>query len=817
MKYRFPDGGMTIPGITDFKMPRATSSSIPNIQEQLRQKAAAEEIARRNTATAKRQFVGQGKASTKESETRRMRLNQQYVAQQPNAQIDQFGNVSTINPNMTAEGKPANFMGERQQKGYEHIMGALEGAGYVTGAAELGKLGYEALRNTLGNNVKKEIFSLENIPEEIGGYEGDVPEVTGKEYSKLLKQQELQKQTGNLLREEGLPFSGDNKLVLPKKWIPSRVMTVAELEHPETQAELLYKNFSRPSNQKFGGVIKDDRGQWVHPGEITEIGSNNITMQGVPYPVLGISDTGHTQMMFPGEDYKFKGKKVTEFPIMQKGGTLPPIYTSYPKDPRIKNYTDSLHLYNTHPKVVEHPLTANDELRFELGFRVEHPKIKPIGQANRKIVNEGPNSWLLSKTYPVYDYVYKKPVQPVVYQEEPTLQKKVTQMDVIPISQASSISPTLRTITGQAPDAGPVQRGEYRTSYYDPNTKDWAERAFMTQAESDEFANEMSQRGFPGAYGNVTQTRNIKKFGGGMFPRYHSYAPPRMKEGGSLCKDMYGNTIQCPPGYTSGSVVYATNQGATSDHTRVVINSPLGNKTLGNFPNKVVGNVGPRKEIPGEMILNTTGKLLDPTGISSWGDAGTAIGEAIDNPNLLNILGASMETLGALPLVHYLGATAKLPKTAKVISEAEKTSKLKKVLKGVGTTAKWVSGEPIVAGIDKITGAANALEDANKFLVGVNRSNRFINNVVKPAITNYYSKPSEKSQSTSSKYLTFKRPDGSTFTVDASDANKVNEIKNAIISMNPDSTFNVETEFLPTWAAPTKKKNGGEAWLNKYL
>ena len=199
-----------------------------------------------------------------------------------------------------------------------------------------------------------------------------------------------------------------------------------------------------------------------------------------------------------------------------------------------------------------------------------------------------------------------------------------------------------------------------------------------------------------------------------MFPRYHSYAPPRMKEGGSLCKDMYGNTIQCPPGYTSGSVVYATNQGATSDHTRVVINSPLGNKTLGNFPNKVVGNVGPRKEIPGEMILNTTGKLLDPTGISSWGDAGTAIGEAIDNPNLLNILGASMETLGALPLVHYLGATAKLPKTAKVISEAEKTSKLKKVLKGVGTTAKWVSGEPIVAGIDKITGAANALEDANK-------------------------------------------------------------------------------------------------------
>jgi hypothetical protein len=71
-----------------------------------------------------------------------------------------------------------------------------------------------------------------------------------------------------------------------------------------------------------GGVIKDDMGQWAHPGEITEIGSNNITMQGVDYPVLGVSDTGDTQMMYPGEDYNFDGNKVTEFPMMEKGGWL---------------------------------------------------------------------------------------------------------------------------------------------------------------------------------------------------------------------------------------------------------------------------------------------------------------------------------------------------------------------------------------------------------------------------------------------------------------------------------------------------------------
>ncbi len=68
-----------------------------------------------------------------------------------------------------------------------------------------------------------------------------------------------------------------------------------------------------------GGVIEDNRGQWAHPGKITKINSNNITMKGVNYPVLGISDTGDTKMMQPGKDYKFDGNSVTEFPMAQKG------------------------------------------------------------------------------------------------------------------------------------------------------------------------------------------------------------------------------------------------------------------------------------------------------------------------------------------------------------------------------------------------------------------------------------------------------------------------------------------------------------------
>jgi hypothetical protein len=81
-------------------------------------------------------------------------------------------------------------------------------------------------------------------------------------------------------------------------------------------------DFRPKSISRNGSVIKDDMGQWNHPGEITEIGSNQITMQGVPYPVLGISDTGHTQMMYPNQEYQYNGKSVTEYPMAQNGGSF---------------------------------------------------------------------------------------------------------------------------------------------------------------------------------------------------------------------------------------------------------------------------------------------------------------------------------------------------------------------------------------------------------------------------------------------------------------------------------------------------------------
>ena len=113
---------------------------------------------------------------------------------------------------------------------------------------------------------------------------------------------------------------------------------------------------SAPANGKYtkktkasaqnGSVIKDDRGQWAHPGEITEIGSNDITMQGVDYPVLGVSDTGDTQMMYPDQDYKFDGEKVTEYPMAQLGKNIP-------------TQADSLALYDNSKKVMDYYNSKN--------------------------------------------------------------------------------------------------------------------------------------------------------------------------------------------------------------------------------------------------------------------------------------------------------------------------------------------------------------------------------------------------------------------------------------------------------------------------
>jgi hypothetical protein len=74
--------------------------------------------------------------------------------------------------------------------------------------------------------------------------------------------------------------------------------------------------------QKDGGDIPVDPDGYWNPenwGNPVIIPSTDITMGGVDQPLIGISDTGDTQYMEPGEDYEFDGEYVTEYPVAKKG------------------------------------------------------------------------------------------------------------------------------------------------------------------------------------------------------------------------------------------------------------------------------------------------------------------------------------------------------------------------------------------------------------------------------------------------------------------------------------------------------------------
>jgi hypothetical protein len=185
----------------------------------------------------------------------------------------------------------------------------------------------------------------------------------------------------------------------------------------------------KPKTISQDGSIVTPYGQWEYPGEITTIPSNEITMQGVPYPVLGISDIGDVQMMYPGEDYTFDGETVTEYPIAQRGKTLPtvnikkqPIYVDNPNDPRLKAYQDSLQVYNSSKFVKEHPLTGN-----------YIPGKEDEKQMNINIDKKNINKYKpkLETTYTGYYYNYKKPVQPVEYRKPQADQFGLTREDYI--------------------------------------------------------------------------------------------------------------------------------------------------------------------------------------------------------------------------------------------------------------------------------------------------------------------------------------------------------------------------------------------------
>lgn len=130
----------------------------------------------------------------------------------------------------------------------------------------------------------------------------------------------------------GLPLYQD-KAPYKTEYITDKSGNVIPKNVPIKDKKLIDSGYI-PSGKNGLNIINDDRGQWAHPGKVTKINSNNITMKGVNTPLLGISDMGDTQMMYPNQDYKFKGNSVVEIPMAQDGMKF--------QNPSMNNFMDNI-------------------------------------------------------------------------------------------------------------------------------------------------------------------------------------------------------------------------------------------------------------------------------------------------------------------------------------------------------------------------------------------------------------------------------------------------------------------------------------------
>jgi len=103
-----------------------------------------------------------------------------------------------------------------------------------------------------------------------------------------------------------------DKYMLPSSFKTEKEVTESLINHVTKKQTLDEDGWHHVMKHMRG--IEDPMGQWNHPGKCTMIPGNNITMQSVNYPVLGIDDTGDMQMMHPDKSYNFPGTKVFEIP-----------------------------------------------------------------------------------------------------------------------------------------------------------------------------------------------------------------------------------------------------------------------------------------------------------------------------------------------------------------------------------------------------------------------------------------------------------------------------------------------------------------------
>lgn len=131
-------------------------------------------------------------------------------------------------------------------------------------------------------------------------------------------------------------------------------------------------------------------GQWQYPHQVTTIPSNNITMKGVNYPVIGVSNTGDEKLMLPNSNYKFNGDYVTEYPLSHLGQEGMFLYNKSNIPGTTPQNSDATYFRNTADIAYEVKKLEQQREVEELAKRINAKKGKPrpIENIDQDIVNE---------------------------------------------------------------------------------------------------------------------------------------------------------------------------------------------------------------------------------------------------------------------------------------------------------------------------------------------------------------------------------------------------------------------------------------------
>jgi len=98
---------------------------------------------------------------------------------------------------------------------------------------------------------------------------------------------------------------------IENQYVPEVLQSIAE--QPSTQSIIPIQDNEGYRNQENYGK----------PVQITSNQSRTpISMEGVPFPILAMSDTGELKIMMPGEEHEFEGGSVTELPMAQQGDII---------------------------------------------------------------------------------------------------------------------------------------------------------------------------------------------------------------------------------------------------------------------------------------------------------------------------------------------------------------------------------------------------------------------------------------------------------------------------------------------------------------